>query len=50
MGENFWPYGIKANRVTLNALFQYSHEQRLAKKKLKVEDLFHPSTLNLVET
>ena len=50
MGENFWPYGIEANRVTLNALFQYSHEQRFAKKKLKVEDLFHPSTLNLVET
>ena len=50
MGENFWPYGVEANRKALETLFQYSHEQRFAKKKLKVEDLFHPSTLNLVET
>jgi len=45
MGENFWPYGIEANRKTLEALFQYSYEQGLAKKRLSVEELFHPSTL-----
>ncbi len=45
MGENFWPYGIEANRKTLEALFQYSYEQGLAKKRLTVEELFHPSTL-----
>ena len=27
MGENFWPYGIDANRKTLEALFQYSYER-----------------------
>ena len=49
MGENFWPYGIEANLETLNALFQYSREQRLAKKRLSVEELFHPSTLHFTD-
>lgn len=49
MGENFWPYGIEANRKTLDALFQYSHEQGLANKRLSIEELFHPSTLHLAE-
>ena len=49
MGENFWPYGIEPNRKALEALFRYSHEQGLAKKRLKVEGLFHPSTLELVD-
>lgn len=49
MGENFWPYGIAPNRKTLEALFQYSYEQGMAMRKLTVEELFHPSTLNLIE-
>ena len=49
MGDNFWPYGIGPNRKTLDALFQYSYEQGLASKRLSIEDLFHPSTLQLVE-
>jgi len=49
MGENFWPYGIEDNLKTLNALFQYSHEQGLAKKRLSVEELFHPSTLHFTD-
>ena len=50
MGENFWPYGIEPNRKSLEALFQYSHEQGLAKKKLTIEELFHPSTLKFMES
>jgi 4,5-dihydroxyphthalate decarboxylase len=49
MGDNFWPYGIDANRKALETLFQYSYEQGLASRKLKIEDLFHPSTLDLKE-
>ena len=49
MGENFWPYGIEPNRKTLEALFQYSHEQGLARKRLTVEELFHPSSLDFRE-
>ena len=50
MGKNFWPYGIGPNRKALEALFQYSHEQGLAEKRLRVEDLFHPSTMELEDS
>jgi 4,5-dihydroxyphthalate decarboxylase len=50
MGKNFWPYGIEPNRKSLEALFQYSHEQGLAKKQLTIEELFHPSTLKFIES
>jgi 4,5-dihydroxyphthalate decarboxylase len=49
MGENFWPYGIAPNRKALETLFQYSYEQGLANRKLKIEELFHPSTMALEE-
>ena len=38
-----------ATGVALDALFQYSHEQGFSKQKLSIEELFHPSTLELVE-
>ena len=49
MGDNFWPYGIAPNRKTIEAFFQYSYEQGMARRKLTIEELFHPSTLNLFE-
>ena len=49
MGDNFWPYDIDANRKALETLCQYSYEQGLASRKLKIEDVFHPSTLNFKE-
>ena len=49
MGNNFWPYGIEANRKALETLFRYSYEQGLAQKQLSIEELFHESTLNLLE-
>jgi 4,5-dihydroxyphthalate decarboxylase len=49
MGDNYWPYGIAPNRKTLETLFSYSREQGLSKRELKIEELFHPSTLELTE-
>ena len=43
-GEDFWPYGIEPNRPTLEAFLQYGYEQGVARKRLKVEDLFAPET------
>lgn len=37
-----WPYGIEANRPTLEALVAYLHEQHLIAKKLKLEEIFVP--------
>jgi len=50
MGKNFWPYGIEPSRESLQALFRYSHEQGLASRELKIEELFHPSGLHLTES
>jgi 4,5-dihydroxyphthalate decarboxylase len=49
MGDNFWPYGIEANRKALETLFQYSYEQGFSTTKIKIEDVFHPSTFSYEE-
>jgi 4,5-dihydroxyphthalate decarboxylase len=49
MGEDYWPYGIEANRDTLTALLQYTHEQGLTERIIPPEELFHSSTLELTE-
>ncbi|GAF86619.1 unnamed protein product, partial [marine sediment metagenome] len=49
MGDNYWSYGIAPNRKALEALFQYSQEQGLASRRLTIEELFHPSTLEFAE-
>lgn len=45
MGHDFWPYGVEANRKTLEAMARYSFEQHLAVRKLTVEEMFAASTL-----
>lgn len=47
IGADFWPYGVEANRTTLEAFARYAHEQRLTDRLLGAEDLFPAS---LVET
>jgi 4,5-dihydroxyphthalate decarboxylase len=49
MGKNFWPYGIEPNRKSLEALFRYSFEQGLSKRKLEIKDLFYENSLDLKE-
>jgi hypothetical protein len=38
--EDWWPYGISANRAALDAYLRYHHEQGLSTRKWKVEDVF----------
>ncbi|MGC5616373.1 hypothetical protein [Georgenia sp. Z1491] len=45
VGDDFWPYGVAANRTTLEAFLSYTHEQRLTERRLAVEDLFPASLL-----
>ena len=40
MGDNYYSYGIDANRKTLEALITYAHEQGLAKRRVRIEELF----------
>ena len=39
---DFWPYGVKANRRTLEALVTYLVEQHLLAREIPVEQLFLP--------
>jgi 4,5-dihydroxyphthalate decarboxylase len=50
MGDNFYSYGIKPNRKTLEALFRYSHQQGLSSRELAVEELFDPVSLEFSES
>lgn len=45
MGDDFWPYGLEANRKTLNAFLRHHHAQGLSSRLVKPEELFHPGTL-----
>ena len=45
IGRDWYPYGIESNRPTIEALLQYTHEHGLSARRLKVEELFAPSTL-----
>ena len=44
MGADFWPYGIPANRKTLEYFLAQHHRQGLSSRLIKVEELFHPTT------
>jgi 4,5-dihydroxyphthalate decarboxylase len=49
MGRDFWPYGFAENRKPLEAAVRYSYEQGLSKRKLAIEELFVPATLDTVK-
>ena len=40
LGQDFWPYGIEANRSTLNPFLQYAYEQGVCHRRLEPEELF----------
>lgn len=50
MGDDFYSYGIEANRKTLETLFRYSYQQGLAKRELTIEELFLPESLAFIES
>ncbi len=39
-GDDYWPYGIEPNRVTLEAFLGFAHEQGVCVRKVEVEELF----------
>ncbi|MDE2007106.1 MAG: ABC transporter substrate-binding protein [Rhodospirillales bacterium] len=44
MGEDFWSYGLEANRAALTAFLQRHHREGLSPRALAPEELFHPAT------
>lgn len=49
MGENFYPYGLKASASSYEAALRYVYDQGLSKRKISLEEMFDKSTLDLVE-
>jgi 4,5-dihydroxyphthalate decarboxylase len=45
MGEDFFSYGLAANRHVFTWFLRHHHAQGLSSRLLAPEDLFHPSTL-----
>ncbi|HSQ02868.1 MAG TPA: 4,5-dihydroxyphthalate decarboxylase [Burkholderiales bacterium] len=44
-GDDFFPYGVDKNRVTLDAFLQFAHEQGVCHRRLQVEELFPKQVL-----
>jgi 4,5-dihydroxyphthalate decarboxylase len=44
---DYWPYGVDANRATLDAFLAFCHEQGVTRRRLMPADLFAPETLSL---
>jgi 4,5-dihydroxyphthalate decarboxylase len=45
MGDDYWSYGFKQNRETLDTFLRYSYEQGLSKRRLSPEEIFVPETM-----
>ena len=48
-GQDHWPYGVDANRTTLEAFLQYADEQGVCHRRLAPEDLFAEQVLSRVK-
>ncbi len=44
LGADPWTYGISANRAELEAIARWSDAQHLSRRRLQVEEMFHPET------
>lgn len=47
MGEDYWPYGLDANRHVIEKFAQYHHGQGLSVRRVAAEELFARSSLDL---
>jgi 4,5-dihydroxyphthalate decarboxylase len=44
LGDDYFPYGVEANRPTLEAFLRWAHEQGVCHRRLVPEELFPPQT------
>jgi 4,5-dihydroxyphthalate decarboxylase len=44
MGDDFWSYGVAANRKVLETFLRHHHAQGLSSRLVSVEEMFHPGT------
>ncbi|WNV86607.1 4,5-dihydroxyphthalate decarboxylase [Umezawaea sp. Da 62-37] len=44
--DDWWPYGISANRKTLDTALRYHYDQGLTQRRWQVDEVFEPTLLN----
>ena len=49
-GDDYWPYGVEANRSELETMIRYARRQGITITDLTVDDLFAHETLELMAT
>jgi 4,5-dihydroxyphthalate decarboxylase len=47
LATDTYPYGVKSNKLVLETVTEYSHEQGLTPRKVSLDEVFAPSTLDL---
>ena len=48
-GDDLWPYGLQANRPTIEAFLRFGADQGVSQRLLSPEELFAPQTLDLAK-
>lgn len=46
LGDDWWPYGIAANRSAIDAVLRYHHAQGITALRFNIEDIFVPYLLD----
>jgi 4,5-dihydroxyphthalate decarboxylase len=46
LGHDWWPYGVTANRDTLDTYLRYHHEQGLSQRRWTIEEIVSPELLD----
>ena len=46
LGDDWWPYGVRANHAAIDVVLRYHHEQGLTKRRFTIEDVFFPGLLD----
>ena len=45
LGQDWWPYGIEANRKSIDAVLRYHFEQGITDRQFTIDDIFVPELL-----
>jgi len=45
LGEDYWSYGVEANRRALESFLDHHHRQGLSSRRVEIEELFHPGAV-----
>jgi len=45
LGDDWWPYGIEANRKAIDLILRYHFEQGITDRLFMIEDIFAPQLL-----